>query len=243
MKRAIVLFLCLLFLPSVATGAPTAIYPGNFLGDIDDVTVTSPIANDLIHWNGSAWVNTADIAVNTISYPNYYWDDLRVSLSRGRPNPTTAPDYVAFIGNTYAWAFDDTNGNERLEFDTQLPHGYVAGEDVPVHVHANSGANSDAGNIEAILECTTWANPSGGEFGANTTIYNGVAAVDGTTYKNYIFALGDTSGSGITLSATIYCAISRGVSVGDDVVGDFIFTTIDFHTPIDAPGSRQEFIK
>jgi hypothetical protein len=67
MKRAIVLFLCLLFLPSVAISAPTAIYPGDFLGDSDDVSVTSPIVNDILNWDGSAWVNRPVFEINEIT--------------------------------------------------------------------------------------------------------------------------------------------------------------------------------
>jgi hypothetical protein len=238
-KYLSILILLALITPVFAT---TSIYPGNYMNDIDDVSTSGKIVNDLLIWDGTNWASDDNPIVNSITYGANYWDDLRVSLTRARPNPTTSPDYATFIGNTYAWYFDDTDGDERLEFDTQLPHGYCAGEDVPLHIHANSGANSDAGNVEAIIECTTWANPSGGIYGANTVIYNGVAAVDGTTYKNYIFGVGTTSGTGITLSATIYCAISRGVSVGDDVVGDFIFTTADFHVKKCAPGSRQQFV-
>jgi hypothetical protein len=58
MKRAIILFLCLLFLPSVAISAPTAIYPDpKILEDMKtigfDVTidVDTPCSPGLIKWN------------------------------------------------------------------------------------------------------------------------------------------------------------------------------------------------
>lgn len=212
------------------------------IGELPDVTITAPIANDLLGYNGTLWVNTDDVIINTIQYGAMYWDDLRVALASAGLNPTTNPDFAAFIGNTNAQYFDDTNANERLEFEVQLPHGYCEGEDVPVHIHVNSAGNTNAGNVEAQVECTNFANPSGGVHTV-TTIYNGVAALDGTAYKNYIFGLGTLSGTGITISATAICSVNRNTSVSGDVTGDVAFITVDFHVPMCFPGSRQQFVQ
>jgi hypothetical protein len=273
MKKAIVLFLCLLFLPSVV-GATTSIYPGNFLDDIDDVSASSPVANDILNWSGTAWVNRPvfeineitdvstsgkivndiliwngtswksddNLIVNSITYGNTYWEDKTISIVSTVLGPT-APDLETFIQNTLAYAWSDSVASEAVHLNVQTPHAKKLSTDLDAHIHGNAGANTNSGNVEAILECTNLVNMDG-TFSNSTTVYNAVIAVDGTAYKNYYADFGDIDGSGATkVSALMQCRLTRNVSTAGDLTGDFFFLDVDFHYQIDTPGSETEDAK
>ena len=204
--------------------------------------VANSVTNDLLIHDGTAWANTADITVNSITYSNTYWDDFRVALVSTVLGPT-APDLETFINNTLAYAWSDTTASEAAHFTVQMPHGYKLGTDIEAHVHGNPGSNSNSGNVETILECTDLVDLDG-TYPNSTNIYNGVTVVDGAAYKNYYTELGDVDGSGTTkVSALMQCRITRNVSVAGDLTGDFFFLDVDFHYQIDTPGSETEDTK
>ena len=57
------------------------------LDDLDDVTVPSPTLNDILQWNGSAWVNVATSTIATSS-------GRRVVM---RPGITSPPEPVSNV--------------------------------------------------------------------------------------------------------------------------------------------------
>jgi hypothetical protein len=204
--------------------------------------VANSVTNDMLVYDGIAWANTADIAVNSITYSDTYWDDYRVALVSTVLGPT-APDLETFIQNTLAYAWSDTTASEAAHLTVQMPHGYKLETNIEAHIHGNSGSNTNSGNVEAILECTNLTDLDG-TFPNSTTIYNTVIAVDGTAYKNYYSELGAIDGSGATkVSALMQCRITRNVDVAGDLTGDFFFIDIDFHFQIDTPGSETEDTK
>lgn len=204
--------------------------------------VVNSVTNDMLAFDGTAWTNTADHIVNSITYADTYWEDFRVALVSTVLGPT-APDLETFIQNTLAFAWSDTTASEAAHFTVQMPHGYKLGTDIEAHLHGNAGVNSNSGNVEGILECTDLVDLDG-TYSNSTNLYNGVAVVDGTAYKQYYTELGTVDGSAATkVSALMQCRITRNVSVAGDLTGDFFFLDVDFHYEIDTPGSETEAAK
>lgn len=248
MRIALVCLLAVFSLINVGhafnTCPPTfAISPSGFsIGDISDVDSSAAIVNDVLIWDGVDWTADDNLIMNSIVYSGVQWADLRVPLASAGQNPTTNPDFETYIGNTMAYHFDDTNANERSEIEAQLPHDYKEGTDIEIHGHVSSGGNSNSGNVEMQVECTEFANFDGGVH-ANTTIYNGVQALDGTLYQNFEVELGTMSGTGVRISAQAICSVNRNTSVSGDITGDIPFISVDFHHLIDTPGSKTETSK
>lgn len=248
MRIALVCLLAVFSLINIAEGfqcpPPSfATSPSGFtLTDIGDVNASSAIANDILKYDGAAWVNSADIVVNSITYADTYWEDFRVSLVGAVLGPT-AVDLETFIQNTAAYAWSDTTANEAVHFTVQMPHSYKLETDIEAHIHANAGSSTGSGNVEAILECTDLVDIDG-TYPNATTVYNSVIAVDGTAYKQYYADFGDVDGSGATkVSALMQCRITRNVATAGDVTTDFFFLDVDFHYQLDTPGSETEMAK
>lgn len=202
--------------------------------------VLTLIADGTQVWNSTS----STMVVNTpgLEYANTFWEDKTISLFSAALGPT-APDLETFINNTLAFAWSDTVASEASHLHVQTPHKKKLVTDLDVHVHGNPGANTNTGNVEAVLECTDLVNLDG-TFPNSTVTYNGVAAVDGTAYKNYYIELGTVDGSAATkISALMQCVLTRNVSVSGDLTGDFFFLDVDFHYQIDSPGSKTETAK
>jgi hypothetical protein len=175
-----------------------------------------------------------------ISLGHTVWDDLRVAASATQKNPVTSkPDYIAFIGRTFAFSFDpDTN--EGVNFTVQLPHNYKEGTSIIPHVHW-SPSSAAGGNVVWSIECS-WANMDA-TFPATET-YNVTVPADGTIYGHDVAYFLALNGTGKTISSMLNCSLNRGASMAADTyVNEVWLQEIDFHYQIDSLGSTLELVK
>ena len=171
------------------------------------------------------------------------WEDLRVSLSATRVNPTTSkPDYAAFLGGTFAYAFDKAT-DEGVTFEVQMPHAYELGTNIRPHVHW-SPPDANAGNVRWCLEFTK-ANINAAF--SNTSTICTTAAAAGTAHKHQIVSLPEISGSGInSVSTMMDCRFFRdadAAGVEDSYNNDAQVLGVDLHYQADSAGSTQETVK
>ena len=220
----------------------TKVQNGFELYELHDVSSFSSITNDLLAYNGTAWMNTADIFVNSITYSDTYWEDLRFPAAGIRVGPSFPPSFTSYgIGNLIAPEFIDS-ADRYVHIDAQLPHSYKLGTDIEMHIHFTSGSNTNTGNIEWVFECENLADM--GETWTGTAIYNAVTALDGTAQKHYYLDTGELDSSGVTgVSAMAGCRINRNTSVSGDATGSVWLREIDFHYQLNTPGSETEMAK
>lgn len=214
-------------------------YNGFELYEIHDVLISSAIKNDMLIYNGTYWENSDDLIVNSITYGNTYWDDLRFPAAGIRVGPSFPPSFTTYgMGNLIAPEFIDS-ADRYVHVSAQMSHSYKLGTDIEAHVHFTSGSNTNTGNLEWVFECDNLADL--GETWTGTTIYNAVMALDGTAQKHYYMDVDWIDGSSTTqVSAMLSCRIHRNTAVAGDVSGSVWLKEIDFHYELDTPGSEEE---
>ena len=131
----------------------------------DDLVVVVDVSDTTMAATGT----TKKVAFNNLqTYPDTYWDDLRVAAStvyiKGSSN---VPDWVTINGNLIALAFDD-NTMEQVFFNVQIPHSCKLYSNINPHIHC-APMISGTGYIKWGLEYT-FANING-FFGLTNIIY------------------------------------------------------------------------
>lgn len=174
------------------------------------------------------------------------WDDMRVVPgSFDRPG-IADPDIKAVTpgggATTYLWEFavDDI-----ASFTIQLPHGYVEGGDIYVHVHWTPGdrGNEESGNLVGWKVDYTWSNING-TFGSMATA-DLSDACNGVDWEHNMTQEFKIPGVNKHISSMLICNIKRTDTGTDDtwssaVSGQLpLLLEIDFHIPVDSIGSSQ----
>jgi hypothetical protein len=179
------------------------------------------------------------------------WDDLRVTPgSFDRPG-VADPDIVAYDVNgggvsTYLYEFAK---NDVASFVVQLPHSYMQGEDISVHIHWTPGArgNEENGATVGWKVDYSWAN-IGGNFGTMATA-DLSDACDGTDHKHQMTPEVTITGSGKNISSMLICNVKRTDTGDDDTWASTtsgqlpMILEIDFHYPINTLGSKTSSAK
>lgn len=174
------------------------------------------------------------------------WDDYVVppdSIKAGATSPGWAPFLAA--GNLNAWAFDGTGARtEEVEFTIQLPHGWVEGTPVKIHVHF-APTTADAGNVEWSLEYSIAdAQSDDTPWTASQTITSTPKAAGGIAWLPRIGAFAELDMTGRRISALIKCRLFRAGAAGSDTYGhDVSLTSVDMHYRKNSAGSWQEYRK
>jgi len=209
--------------------APGSTTGGSDFNDLLDSIVFKDELRDYV----SSIINNAE--------PNeYVYDDVIISASAARPSAGGGPDWGTLQGKTGSWLFDK-NQDERLEFVYELPHSYMEGTDVEVHVHW-CPVDTDTGDVSWRFGYS-WANINGTLPVPGAELI-GTAAdpADGTAFKHQYHDLGEMDGTGKTISSVITAYLYRDVSE-DDYDADAAMLSIDFHIKKDARGSKEEHTK
>lgn len=183
--------------------------------------------------------------VGRILYQPPYWDDVRVPATTttvGISNPPTfrkLSDNGAGSVGVYAWHFSPTI-REDLFFSAQMPHRYMEQTDIKPHIHW-APQMATAGDVYWEMEYTI---ATVNAVFPNSTVDFVIDASDVVAKKHQVASLTDISMTGNLISTMIHGRISRlGSHASDTYPDDAILSEIDFHFKLDAPGSRQDFIK
>ena len=170
-----------------------------------------------------------------------YWNDVLVPMTSAKAPASGAPDFQAFRGNMYAWAFDK-NTEQSLHFTAQFGHHYKLKSPVEVHVHWSPGNSTDLGQVYWQLEYS-WAD-IGDAFPATSTVYSYAGKGSGTPYDHILTELSDDIGNADGISSILIGMITRKASNAQDNFDDDAYLLhVDFHIECDTLGSREEYIK
>lgn len=184
------------------------------------------------------YLTTASPTLRLIDTGTGEWNDLRVSLSTGKPN-TSPPTFSTFRNGVQAWAFGPSV-TEQLYFEAQMPHGWVIGSEVRPHIHWSPGNSTNAGSVVWELEYT-WQNAANEVFPA-TTVVTATQAAAGAAYAHQIASFPAVSGTGKRESSVFLCRIARlGGNAGDTFTGSAFGISVDFHYMAQSLGSVSEY--
>ena len=189
------------------------------------------------------------------------WDDLRLEPV-ARTVGVNSPVFEQWLTDgggsrgVYLYSFDDAAPGSEKEvfFNMQMPHSWLEGTAIHVHVHWIGNTSDVAATPRWGLEYT-WKD-IGGTFGNTTIIYkaenkDGPASTDPdvTALKHYVTEFdaivpGATEGE---ISAILIGRIFRDSADAADtynIAGNKCgLLYIDAHYEVDAFGSRQEYVK
>ena len=177
------------------------------------------------------------------SYEAPFWDDIRVDATATKINPATSkPDFDAFpAGATYTKTLlFDGGARETITFAVQVPHGWRIGTELHPHVHW-------AATTVELGKTVTWdlnyvLADVNGLFGAEVT-RTGTTTGDTAVDAHRVTGLQAIDMSAITgVSPMLMCALSRRGDT-DTYTADVALLEFDIHYQLDAPGSRQEYVK
>lgn len=174
------------------------------------------------------------------------YDDLRVTPgSFDRPGASDPVIKAVTPGGgttTYLYEFAINN---IASFTVQLPHGYVEGQDIRVHIHWTPGSrgNEENGKTVGWKIDYTWANINGA-FGSMATA-DLSDACNGVDWEHNMTPEVVISGADKKISSMLICNVKRTDTGTDDTwvsstTGELpLLLEIDFHIPMDAIGSRD----
>jgi hypothetical protein len=176
-------------------------------------------------------------------------DDLRFPANRlgfvGARNPAWAVfrDDGAASRGVYALQFGDENPNEEeVVFDAQMPHGWVEGTAVGLHVHM-SPEDATTCNYRVCAEYTVANN--GAAFPTTTgPTCTDIASSEDATELSYEPVV-SISMTGKLISSIIKVRLFRNSSHANDTCdGKYLWIhEADIHYQTNTPGSRQEMVK
>jgi len=110
--------------------------------------------------------------------PTFGWRDI---TGRIRPDPvgTDSPALTAFIGNVRAYAYSTSPAAKKLDMEFHMPHDWVPGTDLFLHVHWGHNGTAISGSI--VFDHSAIYGSRDGVFGAQI---NPVQTVSGLTIGN-----------------------------------------------------------
>lgn len=179
------------------------------------------------------------------------WNDLRVQIgSLDRPG-ISDPAWTAVTpgGGAITTYLPEFAKNDFLTFTIQIPHTYVEGQDIYVHLHWTPGARGVAenGNKVGWKVDYCWANVEG-TFGAMVEA-DLSDACNGANWEHNITPEVKITGTNKKISSMLLCVVTRIDTGTDDtwssaLVGEQpLLLEVDFHIPVDSIGSSQIYAK
>jgi hypothetical protein len=172
------------------------------------------------------------------------WDDIRM-VGSARPAGVADPLLTLFRpgNNTRYFAFPVALVPRELHCQAQIPHGYVEGTDIKLHIHWGHISGADDGSVVWQAEWT-WTNP-GEQTGASTTSASAAAAVLASEqYFHKMLAIVAIPGAGKKISSVLTVRLFRDSGHASDTsTADAFLMEIDAHYQLDHAGSIGETTK
>lgn len=162
----------------------------------------------------------------------YGWQDLRGSLIGSRlGSGTNAPTWTTIAGGVAGYTFNYTATEDQVWVNFHIPHDYVPGTPIYIHVHW-SPTDASAGDVRWGCEYTVAKGYSQQAFGAPTTVYLTQAA-SGTALMHQIVEtpIGDAiSGANLEVDALVLMRFFRNSTSPADTYNAPAFAhEVDLH--------------
>lgn len=166
------------------------------------------------------------------------FDELCTPMAQVK-DPGTGVTWASYKGSKLP-AFSDTAVN-AIYFAAEMPHTYVEGSDVEVHIHIAYPDNG-AGDSVWYFTCS-WANVDD-TFPAPTMSPQVVVASPATTDYHQQAQVLILDGTGKEISSALLCMIQRTGTHGSDTYANVIYlVSCDLTYQVDTMGSRNQFVK
>lgn len=149
------------------------------------------------------------------------------------PSGSTAPGLSTFRGNIKLATFTGSGSTVQEIFGAiHLPHSYVSGTDITIHVHWSHIIASPTGNVNWKLDYSIARGFGYEAFPAPTTLNLTQAA--GTQYYHNIIESTAITGTNLEPDTLIICRIYRDpADVLDTFANDAYFLRADAHIQVD----------
>ncbi len=170
----------------------------------------------------------SDVLNDVVMMNDNNWDDLRFSVGAvkiGSANPPDEQLYKSGLVLSYP-----SNANRVAYITAQMPHTWVEGTDIVIHLHwtiPTSGAGGGAENVKWNLT-QSWANQDSafpGETAINITRDVQSVATDVHLYNEWA----GISGTGKTFSSMLIISSERDVSVANNYADKAYLVEVDIH--------------
>lgn len=167
------------------------------------------------------------IKVDTSS-PTFAWRDI-VGQIELRGTGANDPTFAVWAGNIYQYRFSATVMNQVF-FVFHVPHDYVPGTDVYMHVHwSNAAASPNTGTVRWGFEYIFAKGFDQAAFSSTNTVYAEQAS-SGTQYQHMIAETDAITMTGLEVDSLIIVRLYRDAAHGNDTCTDAVFAhTADIH--------------
>jgi len=176
---------------------------------------------------------TQKISDAEITYGDTYWDDMKFPFSRTKRGSSDLPHFDC---TNIGLLFPQNDATEIVYMIGQMTHAWKEGTSIYPHIHYIQTSAS----IPVFKLSYRWYN-NGDTVPSYTTITSTTLAfayTSGSILQILKFPV--IVGTGKTLSSILDMKVYRDDNV---VSGDVLGKEFDIHFEINAPGSRQEYIK
>lgn len=175
-------------------------------------------------------------------YVGDLWDDCRLIVSARTvgANPATLE---VFRDGLRAWRFDNGASLKEIFLSAQLPHGYLEGSDIKLHVHLAHIEGSDNGNV--VWKCEySWASNLEALPASSTATSSPVAVLAADQYKPMITPLATITGTGKKISSLLLLRLYRDPTDANDTsTANVYLLEADIHYQSDGVGTVNETAK
>ena len=208
------------------------------LSGLHDVEITDAIANQMLVYNGTKWVNQNQTEPFTVDG----WDDLNFpALSLTKSAAATPTQGVIFSsGAIEGLLFNgDTLVNE-VYGSGEILHCYNEGTDLYPHVHWMA-TDTTLGNITWFLEYNIVNEDS--VYGTPITV-NATQAVTGVAWVNQMVEFPAINGTNLNIESQITFRLYRNATSPSDTYGsDVTLLSFGIHYQLDSVGSSLKSSK
>lgn len=172
-----------------------------------------------------------------------WWEDLPmrlIAVGVGASKPT-------WDTTNLGWVFTDAPpNNQQMQFISQMPHSWILGVEVEIHIHWALLDDDGAANEDVKWDVQFRVNETGDIIGAFPAMTENTVDVSGYLQNELLYTdLADIDMSGIAESSAIVEVILERdtADAADDHPHDVILKELDVHFQLDQPGSIGETTK
>jgi hypothetical protein len=182
---------------SITGTSSQAAPPGGWTGNHGPVNVTTLTATA-----GLILPKTSGIGIKIdTAAPTFPWRDL-IGDMRPDPGGTNSPTLNVFrggAGRQYSYSV-----NDKMDFQFHIPHDYVPGTDLFIHIHWSHNGTAISGNMVASIASTYAKGHNQAIFPAEKTVTITYPTVDIATTPQYIHRIDEVQWSSSGGSSTLF---------------------------------------
>ena len=199
-------------------------------------SVALPMGATLIMFNPAF---KFDVLNDVVMLNNNNWDDLRFPVGAVKLGAANAPDEQAYKGGL---VLSYPSNQNRIAYVTaQMPHMWVEGTDIELHIHwviPTSGAGGGAENVKWDFTYS-WANQDAA-FPAETSASITVDVQNQVADIHIRTDIVTATGTGKEFSSMLIISIERDISVANDYADKAYLIELDIHYKKNRLGTYNE---